>query len=69
MTPHMVSLYFLVTRSCYIYYHLWNFELYHALSIAQSYFHISSCPQEHFLLLYAVDRKEEECNFFGGLQV
>ena len=42
---------------------LWNFELQHALSIAQSYFRISPCPQEHILLLYVVDGKKWSAMF------
>ena len=42
---------------------LWNFERQYALSIAQSYFHISLCPQEHFLLLYVVDGKKWSAMF------
>ena len=58
MTPHTVALDLSgVTNVCYIY-HLWNFELLHALSIAQSYIHISLCPQEYVLLLYVVDGKK-----------
>ena len=40
-----------------------NFKLQHALSIAQSYFHISPCPQKHFLLLYVVDGKKWSAMF------
>ena len=44
-----------------------NFKLQHALSIAQSYFHISPCPQEHFFTFIYGRWKKVEWNIFGDL--